>query len=57
MPGKPIPGFGRRSRPVPNPVSVTRYFTGKFFSGSGSDPQLGLPPGPPVAFTTGRLSG
>src|ERR1700733_15017628 len=52
-----IPVLGRISSPVPNPVSVTRYFTGKFALASGNEPQLGLPPGPPLACTRGKLSG
>src|SRR5690348_7357441 len=52
-----MPGLGRMSSPSPKPVSVTRYLTGKFLLTSGSEPQLGRPPGPPVALTTGRLSG
>ena len=56
-PGSRYRDWARTSRPVPKPVSVTRYFTGKFLLTSGSEPQLGLPPGPPVALTIGRLSG
>src|ERR1700742_1010087 len=52
-----MPLLGRMSSPVPNPVSVTRYLTGKFALASGSEPQLGRPPGPPLACTRGRLSG
>lgn len=42
---------------APQPVSVTRARTGKLALGSGSEPQLGLPPGPPVALTLGRCLG
>ena len=44
-----MPGLGRMSRPVPQPVLVISCRTGKFFDASGSDPQPGLPPGPPLA--------
>ena len=52
-----MPGLGRMSTPVPHPVLVTSWRTGKFFATSGSDPQPGFPPGPPLAATIGRLSG
>ena len=43
--------------PVPQPVLVTSWRTGKFLAESGSDPQPGLPSGPPFAATMGRFSG
>ena len=45
------------SSPVPQPVLVMSWRTGIIFDASGSDPQLGLPPGPPLAATIGKLSG
>ena len=44
-----MPGLGRISSPVPQPVLVTSWRTGKFFVASGSDPHPGFPPGPPLA--------
>ncbi len=50
-----MPGLGRMSSPVPQPVSVTSSRTGKFLVASGSDPQPGFPPGPPLAATSGQV--
>ncbi|CNU56454.1 Uncharacterised protein [Mycobacterium tuberculosis] len=52
-----MPGLGRMSSPVPHPVLVTSWRTGKLWVASGNGPHPGLPPGPPLAATTGRLSG
>src|SRR6185312_1094353 len=55
--GLPMPGFGRMSRPVPQPVFVMTWRTGKFLVASGSEPHPGFPPGPPFAAVMGRFSG
>ena len=55
IPGVPMPGLGRMSMPVPQPVLVTNWRTGKFLATSGSEPQPGLPPGPPLAATIGQI--
>ena len=52
-----MPGLGRISTPVPHPVLVTSWRTGKFFETSGSDPQPGCPPGPPLAADNRQIVG
>src|SRR5690349_19212538 len=52
-----MPGLGRQSSPVPQPVFVINCRTGQFFETSGRDPHPGFPPGPPLAPVIGRLSG
>lgn len=43
-----MPGLGRMSSPVPHPVLVTSWRTGKLWVASGNGPHPGLPPGPPL---------
>ena len=52
-----MPGFGRMSRPVPQPVLVMSWRTGQLAATSGRDPHPGVPPGPPAETPAARAAG